>query len=512
MATVNPVEEYVWMVVLGAFFAFFTAFGIGANDVANAFATSVGSKALRIRDAMVIAAIFEFAGAVLLGGHVSDTIRKGIADQSCFADQPGVLMWGMTAVCLCTGLWLYLATFLELPVSTTHSAVGGVIGMSMVTVGAQCVDWGSTKEKPLYVTGVGSIVMSWVFSPVLSACLAALIYFITRTFVLRSDNSTMRALNSYPILVWFCVTMALMYVLIKGAKGQEKAIGWDPDGDELWIAIVIGVGAGGLVALLSVGLRGYIKSQTEMVSDEPEEAVKPVAVADVRPQVNDEKPKGLVGYLKNALDTDVDAIVAENDTVNDIHAHAEKFSKRTEVVFRYMQILTAALDAFAHGANDVANAMGPYAAVYFIYKSEGQFSKKNDVGNDMYWILAIGGFGIVVGLGVYGYKIMYAIGIKLAKITPSRGFSIELGAMFVVLLGSRFGIPLSTTHCQVGATMGVAAMEGRLGSTNWPIVYKTVAGWIFTMIVNAIFTATITSIGMAGINWNEHQTLSRWWA
>jgi len=246
------------------------------------------------------------------------------------------------------------------------------------------------------------------------------------------------------------------------------------------------------------------------VSDEPEEPVKQVGVADVSPQVSD-KPKGLVGYLKNALDTDVDAIVAENETVNDIHSHAERFSKRTEVVFRYMQILTAALDAFAHGANDVANAMGPYAAVYFIYKSEGQFSKKNDVGNDMYWILAIGGFGIVVGLGVYGYKIMYAIGIKLAKITPSRGFSIELGAMFVVLLGSRFGIPLSTTHCQVGATMGVAAMEGRLGSTNWPIVYKTVAGWIFTMIVNALFTATITSIGMAGINWNEHQTLSPWW-
>jgi len=168
-----------------------------------------------------------------------------------------------------------------------------------------------------------------------------------------------------------------------------------------------------------------------------------------------------------------------------------------------MQVVTAALDAFAHGANDVANAMGPFAAIYFIYARGGEFSKKNDVGNDMYWILAIGGLGIVAGLGIYGYKIMYAIGIKLAKITPSRGFSIELGAMFVVLLGSRFGIPLSTTHCQVGATMGVAATEGRLAATNWSIVYKTVAGWIFTMVVNGTFTATIAAIGMAAIDWDD---------
>jgi len=512
-STENPLKEYEWMVVVGAFFAFFTAFGIGANDVANAFATSVGSKALRIRDAMIIAAVFEFAGSVLLGGHVSDTIRKGIASQECFVGQPAVLMWGMVSVCLCTGLWLYLATYLELPVSTTHSAVGGVIGMAMVTVGATCVDWGSTTDEPLYVTGVGSIVMSWVFSPVLSAILAALIFGITRTFVLRNDNSTERALQSYPILVWFSVSMCLMYVLIKGAKGQNKAIGFDPEGDDLGIAIGVGVGAGLLVALASIGVRGYIRGQTEMESESFDEPASKPAEASVPVTTQEEAaPTGLIGYVRRALETDVDAIVAENEETTNIHNLAEKFPRKTEVVFKYMQILTAALDAFAHGANDVANAMGPYASVYFIYKNQGSFSKKNDVGNDMYWILAIGGFGIVVGLGMYGYKIMYAIGIKVAKITPSRGFSIELGAMFVVLLGSRFGIPLSTTHCQVGATLGVAAMEGRTSSTNWTIVAKIVAGWIFTMIINGLFTATICAIGMAAIDWNEDQTLSPWWA
>jgi len=214
-----------------------------------------------------------------------------------------------------------------------------------------------------------------------------------------------------------------------------------------------------------------------------------------------------------------------------------------------MQIMTATFDSFAHGANDVANAVGPFAACWYVYSNNGKFSKKNDIGVDMYWILAIGGLGIVVGLGLYGCesrsfartllqraprsssrlrlcvclrlrfgpgarradKIMFAIGLKLAKVTPSRGFAIELGSMFIILLGSRFGIPLSTTHCQVGATIGVALTEGRASATNWTIVGKAVLGWIFTMIVAGTLTATIFSMGYAGIQFDDSQQLGKGW-
>lgn len=328
-----------------------------------------------------------------------------------------------------------------------------------------------------------------------------MIYAITRQFVLRSPNSTEMALLTYPILVWFCTTLILFYLLLKGAKGQNDALGWDPEGDDLGIAVGVCVGFGGLCALLSLLAKPFLRRKSEETSEIEAQKAAPPPQSAIDTQ--EEEKKGIFAFISKALDTDVDAIVAENGTVAEIHAQAEKFSPKTEIIFKYLQVITAALDSFAHGANDVANAMGPFSAIYYIYSRGGQFSKKNEMGNDMYWILAIGGLGIVTGLGIYGYKIMYAIGIKLAKITPSRGFSIELGAMFVVLLGSRFGIPLSTTHCQVGATMGVAATEGRLAATNWSIVYKTVAGWIFTMVVNGTFTATICAIGMAAIDWDD---------
>lgn len=351
---------------------------------------------------MIIAAIFEFLGAVLLGGHVSDTIRKGIADQECFRGFPAALMWGMVAVCLCTGIWLYIATFLELPVSTTHSAVGGVVGAALVIVGGDCIVWAGTSSTFPFVKGVASIVMSWVFSPVLSAVLAALIYVITRQFVLRAPNSTEMALRTYPLLLWFCTALILFYLLVKGAKGQNDALGWDPEDEDLPIAIGVCVGGGLLCALLSLAFKPFLRRKSEEEPDNDEdikqqEVARQQAIA--ADQVNMEEKPGVLSFITRALATDVDQIVAENSTVADIHAQAEKFSPKTEIVFKYMQVVTAALDAFAHGANDVANAMGPFAAIFFIYQSGGNFSKKNDVGNNMYWILAIGGLGIVTGLG-----------------------------------------------------------------------------------------------------------------
>lgn len=197
----RPRRHLFRIVVLGAFFSFFNACGIGANDVANAFATSVGSKALTIRQAVMIAAVFEFGGAVLLGASVSDTIRSSIADIACFVNMPAVLMWGMCSVCLCVGIWLYLATYLELPVSTTHSVIGGIIGMSLVAVGSNCIVWNRPSDEFPFVRGVTSIVLSWVFSPVCSGAVAAGVYASVRKLVLRAPNSTERAFIFFPLLI-----------------------------------------------------------------------------------------------------------------------------------------------------------------------------------------------------------------------------------------------------------------------------------------------------------------------
>merc|ERR1719408_1122105 len=199
--------------------------------------------------------------------------------------------------------------------------------------------------------------------------------------------------------------------------------------------------------------------------------------------------------MMTSLDTDPHASVTDEQRVANIHANAEKFEPRAEAVFRYIQIFTAILDSFAHGANDVANAMGPFMAIFAIYNDGGSdrgISKKADTGDDGRWILALGGIGIGLGLIMYGHKIMRAIGVKLAVITPSRGFAIELGAAIVIIIGSYLGLPLSTTHCQVGATTGVALLEGGKGINKW-VLFKTVLGWVITLVVVGISAGLLVS-------------------
>lgn len=202
---------------------------------------------------------------------------------------------------------------------------------------------------------------------------------------------------------------------------------------------------------------------------------------------------GVLGYINGQLDQDIHASVKESEYVSGIHDKAEKFDPRAEEVFKYVQVFTAICDSFSHGANDVANAMGPFSAIYATYTAGGVFSE-NDLGDEAFWILGLGGVGIVMGLGLYGYKIISAIGVKIAKITPSRGFAIELGSAMMVITGTRLEIPLSTTHCQVGSTTGVALLEG-IGGVNYTVLGKTVLGWIFTIIICALTCAFIFSMG-----------------
>jgi len=199
-------------------------------------------------------------------------------------------------------------------------------------------------------------------------------------------------------------------------------------------------------------------------------------------------------HLTVSLNADTKKIIEEDEAVAAIHENAEVFDEKTEKVFQYLQVLTAICDSFAHGANDVANAVGPYAAIYIVYKT-GEVSKKVDMGADAYWILALGGFGIVLGLALYGYKILHALGTKIAKLSPSRGYSIELGAALVIIIGSRQGWPLSTTHCQVGATTAVAWLEGAKG-VNYRLLGKVILGWILTLVIVGSGVALVFATGV----------------
>ncbi len=541
-------SEYLWIVIVGGLFMFLAAMGIGANDVANAFSTSIGSKALTMKGAVIIATIFEFSGALLMGSHVTETIRKDIANYECFEQDPSVLMYGCMYVLLSVGIWLFLASKYEMPVSTTHSCVGGMIGMALAAGGADCVVWYKPKDQFPYVGGVTGIVLSWVFSPILSMILSMIIFAITRVAILRQKDSFKRSFYSFPIYVGLTLILNAFFIIYKGGKG----LGWSKI--EPWLAAVIalsiGIGVGLIMIPIMPVLKKYILNKIKKrENDKLQESINSQELRDLK-EVNKKlkendienniskndsqlslkslesvksetptpssieeniKTKKITKFQKtfNYID-EID--VKKNKLVKDIHDHAEKFDKKTEESFKFLQIFTAICDSFSHGANDVANSVGPFAAIYAIWKS-GAVLEDSNLGDDFYWILTIGGIGISLGLVAYGYKIIRAIGVKMCKITPSRGFSIELGSATVIILGSRLGIPLSTTHCQVGATLGVGLLEKKQKKlekkstqkcnfqcygVNLKILIKTLVGWVITLVVVGATSAALVTQGIYG--------------
>ena len=474
---------YLWIVITGGIFSLFAAMGVGANDAANAFATSVGSKALTIKQAVFLACIFETSGAILMGSHVSETIRKGIANYECFVDQPDLLMYGCMWVVFNVGLWLFIASYFEMPVSTTHSCVGGMIGMTWALKGYDCVKWYVPLPNFPWVGGVYGIVISWFISPLFSSLISMFIYFITRKFILRRPFESKRIYYVYPILIGTTIMLNIFFIIYKGAKG----IGLDniPILNTILISVGSGVGCSLIIVPFMPILYKYVKNKHNIRPH----SRNPNIINFQDSQFNNIELEHIESLnIKNKQ---------EKSRVLALHNNAEKFDPRTEEVFKYLQIFTAICDSFSHGANDVANAVGPFAAIYTIYKVH-DVTQNSIMDENAYWILGSGGLGISLGLLLYGYKIIYAIGTKLCKITPSRGTIIELSSAIIIIIGSRLKIPLSTTHCQIGATIGVGLLENikNFSGINCKLLLKTLFGWIITCGVVGMLTAGFVMQGI----------------
>jgi len=532
--------NYTWMAMIAILFSFIAAYGIGANDVANAFATSVGAGSLTLRQAVVIAAIFELGGVVLMGSGVTETVRKGITNGEMFADEPYVLAFGMMCVCISVAFWLLVATKWHLPVSTTHTAIGSIIGMAITAKGWNAVNWSK----------VYMVIASWFLSPILSGVIALLFYLIVRSTILRSENPAERTIVAYPFLVAFTTGLVCFYTLFKGSPKYKKQVKNLP----LWGALLIGFGAalfaGLLVQCIMVPrMKAYLQKIREENEDEEielpgmkhgpdrqlsgglnrqlsnsfkdirivrieanrqpqetEEGLPPVQFAGKETRLGAnlddvvlQEPGAEKTKKKSWIDTfipDLDEKFKESASgeLKEMLGSAESHNSEAEKMFTYLQVATCCFDAFAHGANDVANSIGPLAACYGIWEAhkETGILSVPDSAEVPIWMLLVGGLGIVAGLATYGYHIILTIGFELTKLSPSRGFIIELSSALVILTGSRLKLPLSTTHCQVGATIGMGLSEG-CANINWWLMSKVFAGWVATVVVSALFTSAIFS-------------------
>lgn len=399
------------ILALAAAFAFLMAWGMGANDVANAMGTSVGSKVLTIRSAIIVAAVFEFAGAYFAGGGVTDTISKGIIDPGLFATHPEFLVYGMMASILAAAAWMIIATAAGWPVSSTHTIVGAVVGFAAINVGVGAVDWST----------VGNIAASWIISPVLGGTLAFLLLRSVQRLILDTEDPFARAKRYVPFYIAFCGFIISLVTLLKGLKHLDVHLG-TPEAIGLSLLIAIAVGIIGALLLTRV---------------------QPNPEADLK----------------------------------------FRFSS-VERLFAVLMVFTACTMAFAHGSNDVANAIGPLAAIASVLESGGSLTAQSAIPQ---WVLLVGAIGIVLGLAIFGSRVMATVGTRITALTPSRGFAAELGAATTVVLASGMGLPVSTTQILVGAVLGVGIARG-INSVNLRVISTVFMSWIITLPAGAIFS------------------------
>ncbi len=398
---------YLGMAVV---FGLYMTWGVGANDVANAMGTSVGSGAITVRRAILIAAVFEFSGAILAGGHVTKTIRKGIINSDSVPSAE-ILVLGMLSALLAAGVWLMVASYFGWPVSTTHTIVGSLVGFGIVGLGPKAVAWGK----------IVSIIASWLISPLLGALLAFLLTLSVRRLILDTDSPFENAKRWGPVYVFFMGLLIALVTVFKGLKHLNLPL---TTLETLLVALTVG-------CLIS-----------------------------------------LMGWLL------IRRVTIDKEADREFHYSS------VEKVFAPLCVFTACSMAFAHGSNDVANGIGPLAAVASIVKN-GEIAQSSAL---PIWILLLGGGGIVLGLATMGYRVMKTIGKRITELTPSRGFCAELAAAGTVVIASRLGLPVSTTHIIVGAVLGVGMARG-IGSIDLRVVFGIVTSWIITLPIGAALAA-----------------------
>jgi len=387
----------------------YSAINIGANDVANSMATSVASGALTIKKAVIVAAICNILGAVLVGSHVANTIRKGLVDPLQFSDKPNLFLFGMLAAVLGSALWVNLATYFKLPVSTTHSIIGGVVGFGLVSVGFAGVEW----------TVILYVVLSWIISPVFGGIIAFTIFSIIKKFILSSPEPIEQTRKIGPFLTGIVGFVLSMAIIFKGLKHLHLNL---PFLEAFFISL--GVGAVGFFI-------GFI-------------------------------------FLKRYKKKD-----------SDPYYQVEKMANP-------LQVLSASFQAFSHGANDVANAIGPVAAIWAVVHTQ---KLEMEVSIPI-WLLLLGGLGLAIGINTWGYRVMETVGKKITAITPTRGFSAEFGTATTVLLCSRLGMPVSTTHVAVGNIIGVGLARG-ISAINLDVIKKIFSAWIISLPAAGLFSVAI---------------------
>lgn len=400
--------------ILAIVFGLLMACGIGANDVANAMGTSVGSKVFTLRQAILVAMVFEFLGAFLAGGEVTSTISKGITDPHFFYNKPDIFVYGMLSALLAAGLWLIVATKHGWPVSTTHSMVGSIVGFAFISIGPESINWAK----------MANIVASWVISPLIGGTMAFFVFNSIQKLIIRTDEPFLNAKKYIPFYVFIMGCGISLITLVKGLKH----VGINLDYTQSIIASMLL----GLVLLI----------------------ISKLALSRIKQDPNLDK----------------------------------KFHfANVERIFGVMMIFTACSMAFAHGSNDVANAVGPLAAIVEVLNNPAALDNSSPMPA---WILLLGGFGIVIGLATYGYKVIETVGKNITELTPSRGFAAEISAALTVVCASGVGLPVSTTHTLVGAILGVGFARG-IGALNIKVLQKIFMSWIVTLPAGAGLTMLI---------------------
>jgi PiT family inorganic phosphate transporter len=463
----------IFFIILALLIGLYMLWNIGANDVANAVGTSIGSGAITLKKAILIAAVLEFAGALILGANVSETIQSGIVDPKHFIENPDVFVIGMLASLLATALWLQVATFFKWPVSGTHAIIGAVLGFGLIVAGINAVQW------PV----VGRIALSWVISPAISAFVSYLFFYFIQRKILYAYSPL---LATKKIVPWLVFIVFMTFIISTGANGV---------GDlkiQLSLTLVISIAL--LVGLIAALITRIL---CERIHDDAK--INPMIAAKQEQQMYslNKVHKHLIraklssgGKVSSEIS---DILLKISSIIHDVkdktkwESHLSSDYQSVERIFAGLQIISACFVAFAHGANDVANAIGPVSAVLNVIRDPKSISTITQV---PLWLLGFGGAGIVFGLATYGWRVIDTIGTKITQLTPTRGFAAEFGAASTILVASKLGMPISTTHAIVGAVLGVGLARG-LSALNFRMIKGIFLSWIITIPAAAAMSVLI---------------------